>query len=170
MEVGGGQNAVDDEVVTTMSALIRRERPFEREAVARFFDEQGWMLVSSYPFPREWEFKGVGAYYRPGETDTGISIDFILYEHHSDWGPSDEELVDLGLVLADVAGQLVAGLSETLPVTEVPEAAGQEAEFIDVRCFQVGSLLMRTAIYVGDGVLPTMIIAQLAEGNPDRTS
>lgn len=149
--------SVDDEVLTTMSALIRSQRPFDREAVARFFDEQGWLLVGSYPFPREWEFKGVGAYYRK------TSIDFILHEEDSDWGPSDEELAGLGLVLADVTGQLLARLSKTFPVTEVTEAASQEAELIDVRCFRVGHLLMRTGIYVGDGVLPTMIVAQLAD-------
>lgn len=155
---------VDDEVLATMSALIRSERPFEREAVARFFDERGWLLESSYPFPRAWKVKDVGAFYRPGETDADTSIDFILSEESADWGPMepDEQLAEVVPALADVTARLVAGLSETFSVTEVAQATSWEAELFDVRRFQVGPLVMRTGIHLGDGPLPTMIIARLA--------
>jgi hypothetical protein len=154
---------VDGEVLATMSALIRSERPFEREAVARFFGERGWLVVSSYPIPCAWEYKGVDVLYRPGETDADTSIDFVLHEESADWGPlePDEQLAELGNVLAEVTAQLLTGLSGTFPVTEDAEAASGETELFDVRRFQVGSLFLSTGIYLGDGPLPTMVIAQL---------
>lgn len=152
---------VDDEIREAVSALIRGGPAFDREAVARFFDDRGWSLVSNYPFPREWRLNGVDAVYQPGET--GDSIDFILHEADSDWGPSDEQLAELSQVLADVTGELVEWLGETFVVAEVPDDACWMTEQIDVRRFRIGSVLMQTGIFVGDGVLPTMIIARLGD-------
>jgi len=150
---------VDGEILKALSALIRSGQAFDREAVARFFDDRGWSLVSSYPFPREWRLHGVDAVYQAGETRDSIA--FILHETDSEWGPSDEELAELSQVLADVTRQLVEGLGETFEVVEVWDGACRMTEEIDVRRFRIGSALVQTGIFVGDGVLPTMIIARL---------
>ena len=152
---------VDGEILEAVSALIRNGPGFDREAVARFFDGRGWLLVGNYPFPREWRLHGVEAVYERGETHDSIA--FILHESHSDWGPTDEQLAELSHVLADVTRQLVEGLGKTFEVAEVADHPCRMTEEIDVRYFRIGSFLMQTGTFIGDGVLPTMIIARLED-------
>ncbi|MEY9892591.1 hypothetical protein ABIA35_005112 [Catenulispora sp. MAP12-49] len=152
---------VNGEILAAVSALICNGRGFDGEAVARFFDDRGWLLVSNYPYPRQWRLHGVDAVYERGETRDSIA--FILHESHSDWGPTDEQLAELNHVLADVTRQLVEGLGKTFEVAEVKDDPCRMTEEIDVRYFRIGSFLMQTGIFVGDGVLPTMIIARLED-------